>query len=362
LLRLPPGGGWTELALALLAGFVPILVLRYETLIIAVGGTLALVAGLLAGEFALFRFAGVLVDGAYPSLTAVLTFGVMLAGNLRAAQLARRRLAALLEREREERARVDGELAAARSIQMGLLPRRFPVFPERRDLDLFAFIEPARTVGGDLYDFILVDRDRLFFLIADVSGKGVPAALVMALTKEVIRDAVLRHGAALDRVLAAANDRTASASADMAREGGDMMFVTAFAGMLDLATGELAYASAGHDSPFVIAAGAVPRQLATDGGPPLGAVEGFAFPLDRDRLEPGAVLLLYTDGVTEAENAERKFYTVRRLTEALATVAPSSAEAVLKGAFDDLRRFVGAAEQADDITLVALRRVPVSER
>jgi adenylate cyclase len=357
LLRPPPGGVWAALALALGAGLVPVLLLRYEAPTVAAGGTAALVAALLGGEFALFRLGGVLVDASYPALTAIVGFAAMLGGNLRAAQRARRRLAVELEREREARARIDGELAAARAIQMGLLHRHFPLFPAHRELDLYALIEPARSVGGDLYDFMLIDRDRLFFLIADVSGKGVPAALFMAMTKEVIRDAVLRHGLALEDVVAAANVRTAAASADLAAEGGDMMFVTAFAGILDLATGDLTFASAGHDSPFVVTAGAAPRQLVTEGGPPLGAIEDFAFPVDRDRLEPGAVLVLFTDGVTEAENAERAFYTVPRLAEALAAITPTSAESVLDAALADLRRFVGGAEQADDITLVALRRV-----
>ena len=361
LLRRLPGGIWSELALILIAGLVPILLSRYEMPVAAAGITLAVAAILLGGEFAALRFANLRLDGSCPALAGILTFTLMLGGNLRAAQIARRRLAADLQRERELRARLDGELAAARSIQMGLLPRRFPLFPERRELDLHAHIEPARSVGGDLYDFVLVDRNRLFFLIADVSGKGVPAALFMAMTREVMRDAVARYGAALDRVLAATNQRIAAASADMAHEGGDLMFVTAVAGTLNLATGELAYASAGHDLPLILAPDARPRQLTTEGGPPLGAVDDFAYPVDHDRLDPGAVLLLYTDGVTEAQNADRAFYTTSRLTQAAAAAPLVSAGAVLDAVLTDLRAFVGEAEQADDIALIALRRVEVSE-
>ena len=360
LLRRPPGGIWSELTLILLAGLVPILLLRYEMPVAAAGITLAVAAILIGGEFAALRFANPRLDGSGPALALILSFAVMLGGNLRAAQIARRRLAADLQRERELRARLDGELAAARSIQMGLLPRHFPLFPERPELDLHAHIEPARTVGGDLYDFVLVDRNRLFFLIADVSGKGVPAALFMAMTREVVRDAVTRYGAALDRVLAATNERIAAASADMAREGGDMMFVTAVAGTLNLATGDLAYASAGHDLPLILAPDARPRQLTTVGGPPLGAVEDFTYPIDHDRLDPGAVLLLYTDGVTEAENTDRAFYTAARLMRAAAAASLVSAGAVLDAVLADLRAFVGTAEQADDIALIALRRTPLS--
>src|SRR5215469_1807001 len=242
-----------------------------------------------------------------------------------------------------------------RSRWVGLLPRRFPAFPDRPEIDLYAHIEPARMVGGDLYDYLLVDQDRrLFFVIADVSGKGAPAALLMAATKEVVREAVLKFGTALDRVFAEANRKTASANDDLESEGG--VFVTAFAGILDLASGEVTYASAGHDSPFVLGADKSLRQLETAGGPPLGVVGDFAFPVDRGWIEPGEVLLLYTDGVTEAENAGRALYSRQRLAAALAKAPTVNAQSLVRAVIDDLRRFVGGAEQADDLTLLALRR------
>ena len=124
-------------------------------------------------------------------------------------------------REREAMQRVEGELAAAQAIQMGLLPRRFPAFPDHPDIDIYARIEPARMVGGDLYDYLLIEgSSRLFFLIADVSGKGIPAALLMAVTKQVVRDAVLTFEPALDRILAEANRKLAAASAELQSEGG----------------------------------------------------------------------------------------------------------------------------------------------
>jgi sigma-B regulation protein RsbU (phosphoserine phosphatase) len=275
----------------------------------------------------------------------------MLGGHLRAAQAARRRLAEELERQRELTARMEGEMAAARAIQMGLLPHRFPAFPERRDIDVYARIEPARAVGGDLFDFLLIDDTHLFFMIADVSGKGIPAALFMATTKEIVRAAVQHYGAALDRVLAEANSKTAAASSDM-----EMMFVTAFAGVVDLASGELVYASAGHDRPFLLHDGKALRQLETPGGPPLGVIEGYPFPIERDRLDDGAVLLLYTDGVTEAQDAGGGFYTATRLTTALAGISAGNARLVVDACFEAVRRFVGDAEQADDITVLAVRR------
>ncbi|MGH7061459.1 MAG: PP2C family protein-serine/threonine phosphatase, partial [Stellaceae bacterium] len=201
------------------------------------------------------------------------------------------------------------------------------------------------------FDFMLIDASRLFFIIADVSGKGIPAALFMAMTKEVVRDAVQRHGAALDQVLAEANSKTAAASSEM-----DMMFVTAFAGVLDLASGELQYASAGHDRPFLIRDGSGVRQLETEGGPPLGVVDDFPFPVECDRLEVDAVLLLYTDGVTEAQDAEGGFYSASRLSQMLSATPGQSARTVVDACFDAVSRFVGKAEQADDITVLAIRR------
>jgi adenylate cyclase len=357
LLSRPAAAFWIELAAALIGGLVMVWPVRYEPPLPAAVMAAGAVSVLLGGELLLFRFGGWLVDGVYPAIATVAAFGAMLQASLGAAQAARRRLQAELQREREQRARTDGELAAARSIQMGLLPHRYPAFPERGDIDIYARIEPARSVGGDLFDYFLIDADRLFFFIADVSGKGPAAALFMVLTKEVVRAASARYDTALNRVLAEANNEIAAASADLAEEGGDMMFVTAFAGILDLASGELVYASAGHDSPFVIRDGREPRQLATEGGPPLGAVEDFAFPLDRDHLDPGEVLLLYTDGVTEAQDKASTLYSAGRLAALLASAPAETAHSVVVSAFEDVRRFAADAEQADDITLLAIRRI-----
>jgi serine phosphatase RsbU (regulator of sigma subunit) len=178
----------------------------------------------------------------------------------------------------------------------------------------------------------------------------------MATTKEVVRGAATRHGAALDQVLAEASAKIGAASNNMAEEGANIMFVTAFAGLLDLNSGDLVYASAGHDSPLVIMAGRKLRELVTEGGPPLGAVADFPYPLSRDRLETDAILLLYTDGVTEAQNADGVLFGSRRLSECLTDVQANSAHGATDLVFDSLRRFVGGADQFDDITVLALRR------
>jgi adenylate cyclase len=356
LLKRPPAVFWIELAILLVAAVVPISLLGYDRPFVAAAAVLGLAAILAGGEFALFRIAGWLVDGFYAGATALATLGVMLADHLRATHALRRQLDAELGEERERNARLGGELEAARAIQMGLLPRRFPVFTDRDDIDLFAFIEPAREVGGDLFVFQLIDEDRLFFMIGDVSGKGIGAALFMAMTSEVVHDAARRHGSALCEVLTEANAKIAATSADMADEGGNMMFVTAFSGVLDLTTGALVFASAGHDAPFVVTRGAPPRQLETVGGPPLGVVDDFSFPVDHDYLELGEVLLLYTDGVTEATDGAMRLYGKERLTALLAVTPPDDARSVIDAVVVDVLGFAAGTEQADDIAMLALRR------
>jgi len=348
-LRRPPYLDWFELAAALAAGLAAIWLLRYANPVRAVAIVVVIAAVLFGVELALFRFADLLFDSTFPVLTLLAALGVMVVATLRATE-------AELVRERVAKQRVEGELAAAQAIQMGLLPRRFPAFPDRPEIDVYAHIEPARMVGGDLYDYLLIGGStHLFFLIADVSGKGIPAALLMAVTKEVVRDAVLTFEPALDRILAEANRKIAAASAELQSEGG--VFVTAFAGILDLGSGEVDYASAGHDSPFVLGGNTGLRQLVTEGGPPLGAVDEFHYPIDHDRVEPGEVLLLFTDGVTEAENGEHKLYSSQRLAKALATAQVFDARRVVAAVIDDVNRFVGGAEQSDDMTLLAVRRV-----
>jgi adenylate cyclase len=350
LLRRPSYLNWIECFAAMLAGGAAIWLLPYDRLRIAVGIAVGVVAGLIGLQVASFVVAGVLFDGTYPAAAMLAAFGVMVVGHLRVAQLESRR-------EREAKERLEGELSTAQRIQVSLLPRRLPAFPERPEIDVYPHIQPARIMGGDFYDYLLIDGDRrLFFLIADVCGKGPPAAVLMAVTKEVVREAVLKYGTALDRVLAEANRKTAIASAELESEGG--VFVTAFAGILDPFTGFVIYASAGHDSPFIVGSGNGLRQLETVGGPPLGTVDAFAYPIDRGRIGPGEVMVLYTDGVTEAENADRTLYTRQRLAAALAKASTISARGVVTAVIDDLRCFVGKAEQADDITLLAVRVVP----
>ncbi len=358
LLHRPAYTFWLELALIMAAGLTAIALVRYENPPVAAAAVFGIVAGLIVGEFLLFRFASWLIDGIYPAIVVLLVSAGMLVGHLRAAQAARRRLAAELERERELKARTEGELAVARDLQLGLLPHRFPPFPERLDIDLYARIEPARAVGGDFFDYQLIDDNHLFFIIADVSGKGVPAALFMELTLQIVRAAVQRHACDLASIITEANAKTAEASIDLG-ERGEGMFVTAFIGIFDTVTGDIDYASAGHDSPFVLREPDGLRQLATDGGPPLGVLDYYPYPIDHGRVARDAILVLFTDGVTEAQDAGGRLYSLGRISDTLKETEASDARSTVDACFAAVARFVGDAEQADDITMLAIRVAPI---
>jgi len=343
-----------EVALVIVTGLLTIFALPYSRPSMAGVGFLVMAATVLAATFASFVWFQVLVAGVYAIVSSTIIFGVMLVWNLVSTEAGRRRLAAELERRRQIEARIDGELSAARSLQMGLLPHKFLGLPERSDVELFATIEPARMVGGDFYDFLLLDSRRLSFAIADVSGKGVPAALFMAMTKEILRSAISKHEDALDLAFAEASTKISAASAEMVDEGADMMFVTAFAGILDLTSGQLAYVNAGHDPPFVLRPDAEPTELSGGGGPPLGAVERLVCPVERVRLQAGDLLLLYTDGATESENKDHAFYGIARLRALLASSREVTAKGLVESVRADIRRFATGTDQADDITLLGL--------
>jgi len=355
LLRRFPMLGRIEVGLVLAAGLLSIFVVPYSRPRFAGLALVGLVALFLGSGFAAFRFANLLVDTVYPAISAVVTFVIMLGAHLRAAEAARRRLAVELAGEREAKARLEGELNAARAIQMGLLPRRFPGRPQREDVEVYAVVEPAQKVGGDLYDVLMLDNRHLFFAIADVSGHGIPAALFMAMSMGVLRAATLRHSEALDQVFREANAEILAASDDLMREGTSMMFVTVFAGVLDLATGHIVYVNAGHDSPFVRRRDATALLLKTEGGPPLGTVEHFPYAVGRLQLASEELVLLYTDGVVEAENREGRAYTIARLEEALASAPRGDAVSVVELVRSDVRRFIADAGQADDLTVLAVR-------
>lgn len=247
-------------------------------------------------------------------------------------------------RERERLHAIEGELQAARTIQLAILPRTAPA---SKDIDLAACMEPAREVGGDFYDYFMIDEHRLAFMIGDVSGKGVPAALFMVLSRTLLKTQALLGLSAAECV-----QRT---NVQLCGDNASSMFVTLFYGILDLRTGEMEYCNGGHNPPYLLRASGAVEQTDLCGGPLLGVDEAAAFQARTIRLAPGDAMLLYTDGVTEAETEHQEFYTEPRLEAALRDNAATPAQGIIQGVLSSVRQFTSGAVQNDDITLLTIR-------
>ncbi|MGH8635271.1 MAG: CHASE2 domain-containing protein [Burkholderiales bacterium] len=309
----------------------------------------AATGGLLLAGMALFRYTGMLLDAAAPVIDLNILFGGLLRATLAESARQQKRLRRELEVQREAAARMAGELEAARRVQIGMLPVPSLEFRDERRFDLHASMEPAREVGGDLYDFFMIGKSRLFFLVGDVSGKGMPASIFMALSKALYKSAALRSLPDLGRTMAEAN-------VEITRENPEFLFVTLVACMLDVETGELAYCNAGHEPPHAIAPdGRGVRQL-EGGGPPLCTLENFPYQTAHTRIAPGESLVLVSDGVPEAMDASGELFGRARLDRLLSTMpAGLSAEKRVNVVNDEVRRFAAGAEMADDVTVLVVR-------
>ena len=246
------------------------------------------------------------------------------------------------------RERVEGELSAARDIQIGMVPRQFPAFPERDDVDIHALLEPAKEVGGDLYNYTMIDDHRLFFVIGDVSGKGVPAALFMAMTSTLFKAAAMtaKDTAAL----------MARVNVELARDNVADLFVTAFCGIIDLRDGSIEYSDAGHEAPFLLRADGGVSRLAKPEGMALGIFDDVIFERATVRLAPGDALVLFTDGVSEATTADEELFAVERIEAALAGLATKpSAQRIATDLAERVNIFVGDAPQFDDIAILVVQ-------
>ncbi len=252
-----------------------------------------------------------------------------------------------LQDAQAEKERIASELHIASAIQMSMVPKIFPPYPERDDVDIAASLLPAKEVGGDLYDFFIRD-EKLFFCIGDVSGKGVPASLVMAVTRSLFR-IVSAHEAQPERIVTAMND----SMADMNESN---MFVTFFLGVLDLPTGRLRYCNAGHDAPLLV--GKRVGQLPVESNIPLGVMPGWKYKQQDSLVDPDTIIFLYTDGLTEAEAADhRQFGLQKCISVARKTIAagPPAAATLMEHINEAVKDFVGEAEQSDDLTMMALK-------
>ena len=245
--------------------------------------------------------------------------------------------------------RIESELRVAHDIQMGILTKIFPPFPHRPEFDLHAMLEPAKAVGGDFYDFLLFDDEELYVIIGDVSGKGVPASLFMAVTLTLFRSSV-RRGLAPGALLTKLNR-------DLCVDNVSSLFVTVFCARLDVKTGALVFANGGHNPPYLAPArGVVSALRTTSGGPVLGLLEHAAYGDGHTTLAPGDTLVLFTDGITEATNAANEVYGDDRLCALLdSNRQQARADGIVGATVADVRRFVGNAPQFDDQTMLVLR-------
>ena len=248
----------------------------------------------------------------------------------------------------EQKDRIEGELHIASEIQMAMIPKIYPPFPERDDIDVFGQLTPAKEVGGDLFDFYIRD-EKLIFCIGDVSGKGVPASLYMMVTKALFRT-TSAHESSPEKIVANLNDV-------MSQENESNMFVTLFLGVLDLLTGRLHYCNAGHDAPILIGntgAGTLP----VDSNLPIGVMPKWKFSKQETILDPGTSIFLYTDGLTEAENRYHAQFEMSRILELAKklqhdhTYTPTE---ILNQMTDAVTKFVDGADQSDDLTMLAIQ-------
>ena len=255
-----------------------------------------------------------------------------------------------MQQEHMQLESIKSDLAVASEIQQAILPRIFPPFPENtQEIDIAASMNAAKDVGGDFYDFFRIDDDHISFVIADVSGKGVPAAIFMAVSRTLIRATGIR-GVTPSECITYCNSL-------LVEESVNCMFVTAFYGIYNLRTGEVTYTNAGHNPPYVVKADGSIHRLPITKNVLVGFVEDFQYTEDTVQLEHGDTLLLYTDGVTEAINVNCEEYGTGRLKAVLARHAQSNCQEMIDAVKADVKAFAGEEEQSDDITLLAIKRL-----
>jgi len=250
-----------------------------------------------------------------------------------------------LKKTTSAKASIENELKIAHGIQMSMLPKTYPAFPNRDDIDIFGQVTPAKAVGGDLYDFFIRD-EKLYFCIGDVSGKGVPASLVMAVTRSLFRN-IAAHSTEPQQMVMGIND-------SLSDNNETSMFVTLFVGVIDLKTGQMDYCNAGHDQPLLLSDGEV-SLLPCDPNIPAGVMPGWEYTRQQILLKRGTTIFLYTDGLNEAEDINHQQFEMERVMET-AKAAGSSPQELIAAMTAAVGQFVGGAEQSDDLTMFAIQK------
>lgn len=345
----PHWAPWLESAVMLVLGLAIIWGFPRLRARVLVPIVVVITIAMISGGFIAYYQKHLLLDVASPALLFVMLFGGILADSLMREESQRRALQHDLQVQREQAARQQGEMEAARRIQMGIVPSAAITFSNERRLDIAAMMEPAKMVGGDLYDFFMLDENRVFFILGDVCGKGVPASLFMVVSKILCKSVALRGDMNLGQLMRQAN-------LEISLNNPEMLFVTAFAGLLDLRDGRLVYCNAGHEGPLLIAPGCHPKDLAGQSGPPIGILDDFEYKTYPYRLAKEEFLCVFSDGITEAYNPSQELFGRERLVSALTkTVALTHAEGVMKSVCASVNDFAAGAEPSDDLTIIVLR-------
>ncbi len=259
-----------------------------------------------------------------------------------------------IKRVTAEKERIGAELDMASRIQASQLPRLFPPFPDRKEFCLYASMNPAKEVGGDFYDFFMIDDDHMGFVMADVSGKGVPAALLMMVSRVLIKSS-LQNGRSPSETLESVNNQLCESNeADF--------FVTVWLAVFEISTGKGVAANAGHEHPVLRRAGGSYELQVYRHSLPVGAMKGIPFKQHSFQLHPGDSFFVYTDGVAEATNGKKELYGAERMLQALNRDPDAEPDQVLANVTQDIDSFVAGAEQFDDITMLCFRYVGPSGR
>lgn len=242
---------------------------------------------------------------------------------------------------------MEGQLKIASAIQLGMIPKEYPAFPHHNEFNIYGIMHPAKEVGGDLYNYFMIDDDHLGFTIGDVSGKGIPAALFMAMTNTLIK-AIALSGLSPAEVLYKANN-------ELCKDNDQCMFVTLFFAILNIKTGEVEYANAGHNPFILIQDGQSAEYMKLSAGMVLAAFEDFVFVNERISLKQNDTIFMYTDGVTEAMNPQQDLYGEKQLLNLIRSSGSMAITELINETMNGLSGFVNGNEQSDDITILALR-------
>lgn len=304
----------------------------------------------LGGGVGAYYWSRVLLDPATIVFGVGLLYGVMVSATLVAIDLERRNLASRLAIEREAAARVAGELGAASRIQTRMLPSPDAVLAGERRIEIFAQMRPAREVGGDLYDFFALPGDRIFVLVGDVAGKGLAAAMFMAVSKALAKSSTLRENMDLENLMTVVNT-------EISRDNPEELFVTLIALIIDLRTGTLEYCNAGHEPPLLARRDGTTQVLNDGGGPPMCVMADFPYETARAACGPGDLIVLTSDGITEAMDRDGALYGRERLQVLLQepSLFASDLDAIGRQMLTDVKTFEAGAEPADDQTLLLVR-------